>query len=73
MGADCAGLACPGLSNCMRQATTASMCVARAAEGEPCNTAVGGPACSPPASCVGTVLDGGVSGKCVLPSATSCL
>jgi hypothetical protein len=46
-------------------------CVARAADNAACNSATG-PACEPPARCIGTDIDGGVSGTCTPPSNAAC-
>jgi len=62
---------CIETSECMLQADGSQLCVERAADNAVCNT-VTGPACMPPARCIGTGLDGGATGKCVLPGVASC-
>jgi len=54
-------------ATCERLGDAGLTCVARAADGQPCNSLVG-PQCTIPARCVGTVLDGGASGACQLQS-----
>jgi hypothetical protein len=46
-------------------------CVAPAAEGSACDT-VNGPICLAPARCIGTDIDGGVTGTCTLVDPSTC-
>jgi hypothetical protein len=56
-------------STCIKGSGDAgSTCVAQAADNASCDT-VTGPACTPPARCVGPSLDGGTKGTCELPVA----
>jgi hypothetical protein len=47
-------------------------CTGPAGDGQPCNTAADN-ACLAPAECIGAVVDGGVTGTCLLASAASCV
>ena len=49
----------------------AGTCVANAKDGAKCNT-VSGPDCDRPARCVGSVIDGGSQGTCMVQATTSC-
>jgi len=65
---------CSDASTCVKSTAdggATGTCVARAADGADCDT-VTGPACLAPARCIGTLLDGGTSGKCTLPGTTTC-
>jgi hypothetical protein len=63
---------CANESECLKQADDAgSKCIARASDNGNCNT-VTGPSCIPPSRCIGTALDGGTSGTCILPGTYSC-
>lgn len=46
-------------------------CTGPASDNQPCNSAAGD-SCQAPATCVGTPVDGGVSGTCMIASASSC-
>jgi hypothetical protein len=57
---------CTGGATCYKNA-----CVAPAADGQPCNTALGID-CLRPARCVGVGVDGGTMGMCALPGSMQC-
>ena len=65
---------CTGGATCDVSPTTAQTgtCTGPAADGQPCNTSADD-GCLPPAQCIGAVVDGGVSGTCLLVSAASCV
>lgn len=66
---------CVDDSSCYKVATAdggvAGACVANAKDGAKCNTA-SGPDCDRPARCVGSLIDGGSEGTCMVQSTTSC-
>ncbi|HYV48305.1 MAG TPA: hypothetical protein VFA20_25770 [Myxococcaceae bacterium] len=67
-------LLCSAGSQCVAVDAGLSLCVATAAEGQPCDTAVG-PPCESPARCVISPADldaGATSGLCTLRDATAC-
>ncbi len=62
---------CGGGNSCEPPAAPSGRCLAAAADGAPCNTAIG-PACLAPARCVGT-NDAGAGGTCaILETTTAC-
>jgi len=61
---------CTAASSCLK-ADGGSVCVARAADNAACNS-VTGPQCMAPARCIGTPIDGGATGTCILPGSYSC-
>jgi hypothetical protein len=62
---------CTGGASCMLSAPGIGVCAGPAANGAACDTAADD-GCIAPATCIGTVIDGGVMGTCQLASATSC-
>lgn len=62
---------CTGGALCATSGDKTGTCLAPAADGTACDSA-NGPTCLPPARCIGTATDGGVTGTCTLVDPSSC-
>jgi hypothetical protein len=62
---------CTGGATCLLSAPGVGTCTGPAMDGATCNTA-DDTGCLAPATCVGAVIDGGVTGTCQITSASSC-